>query len=120
MYIRCIYDILGRNSIKYTGIYGVYVQFWPTATSLHFSKKGAGAQVLKVLKVREKCVLATATSHLPPAYILPPVLPTATCLYSANCLYLQLPPPFVSTKKRAEQHEMTSHLRIPSTQYVCS
>ena len=30
MYIRCIYGIFGREIIKYTVIYGVYIRFWPT------------------------------------------------------------------------------------------
>ena len=30
MYIWCIYDIFGRETTKYTCIYGVYIQFWPT------------------------------------------------------------------------------------------
>ena len=30
IYIRCIYGIFGREIIKYTVIYGVYIQFWPT------------------------------------------------------------------------------------------
>ena len=30
MYIRCIYGIFGRKITKYTVIYGVYIQIWPT------------------------------------------------------------------------------------------
>jgi len=30
IYIRCIYGIFGREFTKYTVIYGVYIQFWPT------------------------------------------------------------------------------------------
>ena len=30
IYIRCIYGLFGRNITKYTVIYGVYIQFWPT------------------------------------------------------------------------------------------
>jgi len=30
IYIRCIYGILGRETTKYTVIYGVYIRFWPT------------------------------------------------------------------------------------------
>jgi len=30
IYIRCIYGIFGREIIKYTVIYGVYIRFWPT------------------------------------------------------------------------------------------
>jgi hypothetical protein len=30
IYIRCKYGIFGREITKYTVIYGVYVQFWPT------------------------------------------------------------------------------------------
>jgi hypothetical protein len=30
IYIRCIYDTFGRKFFKYTVIYGVCVQFWPT------------------------------------------------------------------------------------------
>ena len=37
MYIRCIYGIFGRELIKYTVIYGVYIRFWPT---LHMRQVG--------------------------------------------------------------------------------
>jgi len=30
IYIRCTYGIFGREIIKYTVIYGVYIRFWPT------------------------------------------------------------------------------------------
>ena len=30
IYIRCIYGMFGREIIKYTVIYGVYIRFWPT------------------------------------------------------------------------------------------
>ena len=30
IHVRCIYGILGREFIKYTVIYGVYIRFWPT------------------------------------------------------------------------------------------
>ena len=30
IYIRFIYGIFGWEIIKYTVIYGVYIQFWPT------------------------------------------------------------------------------------------
>jgi len=30
IYIRCIYGIFGRKITKYTVVYGVYIQFWPT------------------------------------------------------------------------------------------
>ena len=30
IYIRCIYGISGREIIKYTVMYGVYIRFWPT------------------------------------------------------------------------------------------
>jgi len=30
IYIRCIYGIYGWEITKYTVIYGVYIQFWPT------------------------------------------------------------------------------------------
>ena len=30
IYIRCIYGIFGREIIKYTVIYGVYIRLWPT------------------------------------------------------------------------------------------
>jgi hypothetical protein len=30
IYIRCMYGIFDREIIKYTVIYGVYKQFWPT------------------------------------------------------------------------------------------
>jgi len=30
IYIRCIYGTFGREITKYTVIYGVYIQFWPT------------------------------------------------------------------------------------------
>ena len=30
IYIRCIYDIFGREITKYTVIYGAYIRFWPT------------------------------------------------------------------------------------------
>ena len=30
IYIRCTYGIFGREITKYTGIYGVYIRFWPT------------------------------------------------------------------------------------------
>jgi len=30
IYIRFIYGIFGRESTKYTVIYGVYIRFWPT------------------------------------------------------------------------------------------
>ena len=30
IYIRCIYGNFGREITKYTVIYGVYIQFWPT------------------------------------------------------------------------------------------
>ena len=30
IYIRFIYGIFGRESTKYTAIYGVYIRFWPT------------------------------------------------------------------------------------------
>ena len=31
IFIRCMYGIFGREIIKYTVIYGVYLRFWPTA-----------------------------------------------------------------------------------------
>ena len=30
IYIRCLYGIFGRETTKYTVIYGVYIRFWPT------------------------------------------------------------------------------------------
>ena len=30
IYIQCIYGVFGREIIKYTVIYGVYIRFWPT------------------------------------------------------------------------------------------
>jgi len=30
LYIRCIFGIFGREITKYTVIYGVYIQFWPS------------------------------------------------------------------------------------------
>jgi hypothetical protein len=33
IYIRCIYNIFGREITKYTVIYGVYIRFWPTLAS---------------------------------------------------------------------------------------
>ena len=30
IYIRCIFDIYGREITEYTVIYGVYIRFWPT------------------------------------------------------------------------------------------
>jgi hypothetical protein len=30
IYIRCIYGIIGREITKYTVVYGVNLQFWPT------------------------------------------------------------------------------------------
>ena len=30
VYIRCIYGIIGRETIDYTVIYGAYIRFWPT------------------------------------------------------------------------------------------
>jgi len=30
IYIRCIYGIFGRETTKYTVIYGVSIRFWPT------------------------------------------------------------------------------------------
>jgi len=30
MYIRCIHGVLGQGNYRYTVIYGVYIQVWPT------------------------------------------------------------------------------------------
>jgi hypothetical protein len=35
IYIWCIYGIFGRELTKYTVIYGVYIQFWPTLYVTH-------------------------------------------------------------------------------------
>ena len=38
IHIRCIYGIFGREIIKYTVIYGVYIRFWPTLVVRNFFK----------------------------------------------------------------------------------
>jgi len=35
IYIRYIYGIFGKEIIKYTVIYGVYIRFWPTLLGIH-------------------------------------------------------------------------------------
>ena len=35
IHIRCKYVIFGREVIKYTVIYGVYIRFWPTLQKRH-------------------------------------------------------------------------------------
>jgi len=35
IYIPCTYGIFGREITKYTVIYGVYIQFWPTLQLCH-------------------------------------------------------------------------------------
>ena len=35
IYIRCIYSIFCRKTTKYTVIYGIYIQFWPTLVTTH-------------------------------------------------------------------------------------
>jgi len=35
IYIRCIYNIFGREVTKYTVIYGAYTRFWP---ALHIDR----------------------------------------------------------------------------------
>ena len=35
IYIRCVYGIFGRETTKYTVIYGVYIQFRPTLRICH-------------------------------------------------------------------------------------
>jgi len=36
VYIRCTYVFFGRETIKYTVIYGVYIRFWPTLYNIGF------------------------------------------------------------------------------------
>jgi len=40
IYIRLIYAIFGREITKYTVIYGVYIQFWPTLQIYAANTKG--------------------------------------------------------------------------------
>ena len=39
MYIRLIYGIFGREITKFTVIYGVYIQFWPTLLMCNYSTR---------------------------------------------------------------------------------
>ena len=48
IYIRCIYGIFGRGITKYTAIYGVYIQFWPTL--LDFNSINASPTSLFLLR----------------------------------------------------------------------
>jgi len=51
IYIRFIYGIFGREITKYTVIYGVYIQFWPT---LHINALSLVAPYPRNLACRQK------------------------------------------------------------------
>jgi hypothetical protein len=48
IYIRCVYGIFGRKITKYTVIYGVYIQFWPTLHTRHKRVMGGPSLRLSV------------------------------------------------------------------------
>ena len=58
--IRYIYGILGREIIKYTVIYGVYIRFWPT---LHMCKHTHYSIQTQSLRHMCKCTHPYTPSH---------------------------------------------------------
>jgi hypothetical protein len=60
IYIRYIYGILGREIIKYTVIYGVYIRFWPT---LHMCKHTHYSIQTQSLRHMCKCTHPYTPSH---------------------------------------------------------
>jgi hypothetical protein len=71
LYIRCIYGIFGWDIIKYTVIYGVYIQFWPTL--LMGRKRGLLAgfskQTFRLASEMGWCRFSTCQSEARHAYV---------------------------------------------------
>ena len=69
IYIRSIYGIFGREFIKYTVIYGVYIRFWPTLRFSYmrtwhdtwFEDRDGLAYTYAHIKVQERTYLSTHT-----------------------------------------------------------
>ena len=55
IYIRYIYGIFGKEIIKYTVIYGVYIQFWPTLNMR--------TSYISNIRTKHSCVVYTANIH---------------------------------------------------------
>ena len=72
VYIRCIYDIFGREITKYTVIYGVHTQFWPTLCIYNVYLAGVGVQ----------CTWPAAHTHTHTCFVF--IVPF--CTYDSKCI----------------------------------